>query len=66
MTRDGLVCTAKVKTSSTVATRAKKQRKGELVITSSTLLTRPVMKLFTGDGWQSLNFTGPLKGFQSF
>ena len=66
VTRDGLVCTAKVKTSSTVATRAKKQRKGELVITSSTLLTCPVMKLFTGDGWQSLNFTSPLKGFQSF
>lgn len=45
VSRDGLIRTAKVKTSSTVATRAKRQRKGEPVITSTTLLTRPVTKL---------------------
>ena len=44
--RDGLVRTVRVKTSCTVATRAKRQRKGEpLSGESTTLLTRPVTKL---------------------
>lgn len=46
VSRDGLVRTVKVKTSSTVATRAKRQRKGEPMITAaSTILTCPVTKL---------------------
>ena len=44
--RDGLVRTVKVKTSCTVATRAKRQRKGEPVNRDgTTVLTRPVTKL---------------------
>ena len=44
--RDGLVRTVRVKTSCTVATGAKRQRKGEpLGGESTTLLTRPVTKL---------------------
>ena len=44
--RDGLVRTVRVKMSCTVATRAKRQRKGEpLSGESTTLLTRPVTKL---------------------
>ena len=44
--RDGLVRTVRVKTSCTVATRAKRQRKGEpLSEESTTELTRPVTKL---------------------
>ena len=44
--RDGLVRTVRVKTSCTVATRAKRQRKGEpLGGESTTVLTRPVTKL---------------------
>ena len=44
--RDGLVRTVRVKTSCTVATRAKRQRKGELPSGESmTVLTRPVTKL---------------------
>ena len=44
--RDGLVRTVRVKTSCTVATRAKRQRKGELLSGESmTVLTRPVTKL---------------------
>ena len=44
--RDGLVRTVRVKTSCTVATRAKRQRKGEpLSGESTTVLTRPVTKL---------------------
>lgn len=43
--RNGLVRTTKVKTSSTVAIRAKRQRKGEPIITSSIVLMHPVMRL---------------------
>ncbi|KAK3715636.1 hypothetical protein QZH41_008075 [Actinostola sp. cb2023] len=43
--RDGHVRTVKVKTSSTVATRAKRQRKGENKASSTVILTRPVTKL---------------------
>ena len=44
--RDGLVRTVRVKTSCTVATRAKRQRKGETLSgESTTVLTRPVTKL---------------------
>jgi len=44
--RDGLVRTVRVKTSCTVATRAKRQRKGEPVNRDgTTVLTRPVIKL---------------------
>ena len=44
--RDGLVRTVRVKTSCTVATRAKRQRKGEHVNrASTTVLTRPLTKL---------------------
>jgi len=44
--RDGLVHTVRVKTSCTVATRAKRQHKGEpLSKESTTVLTRPVTKL---------------------
>jgi len=44
--RDGLVRTVRVKTSCTVATRAKRQRKGEPVSKEgTTILTRPVTKL---------------------
>ena len=44
--RDGLVCTVRVKTSCTVATHAKRQRKGEPVNRDgTTVLTRPVAKL---------------------
>ena len=42
--RDGYVRTVRVKTSSSVATKAKRQRKGEYKV-SSTILTRPVHKL---------------------
>ena len=41
---DGYVRSAKVKTCSTVATRAKRQRKGEYK-SSTTVLTRPITKL---------------------
>ena len=41
---DGCVRVAKVKTASTVATHAKKQRRGE-VKTSTVVLTRPVTSL---------------------
>ena len=41
---DGCVRVAKVKTASTVATHAKRQRRGE-VKTSTVLLTRPVTSL---------------------
>ena len=37
--RNGLVRSVKIKTSSTVATRAKRQRKGEPMVTASTVLT---------------------------
>ena len=44
--RDGLVHTVRVKTSCTVATRAKRQHKGvPLSKESTTVLTRPVTKL---------------------
>ena len=43
--RNGLVRTTKVKTSSTVAIHAKPQRKGEPIITSSIVLMHPVMRL---------------------
>ena len=42
--RDGYVRTVRVKTSSSVSTKAKPQRKGEYKV-SSTILTRPVHKL---------------------
>ena len=42
--QDGYVRSAKVKTSSTVATRAKRKRKGEYK-SSTTVLTRPITKL---------------------
>lgn len=42
--KDGYVRSAKVKTSSTFATRAKRQRKGEYK-DSTTVLTRPITKL---------------------
>ena len=43
--RDGLVRTVRVKTSSTVATRAKKQRKEDLKGKTTVILTRPVTKV---------------------
>ena len=44
--RDGLVRTVRMKTSCTVATRAKRQREGETLSgESTTVLTRPVTKL---------------------
>jgi hypothetical protein len=42
--KDGYVRTVKVKTSSTVSTRAKHRRRGENKI-NTTILTRPVAKL---------------------
>ena len=45
VSRDGLVRTVKIKTSSTVATRAKRQRRGEPLISANSILTRPVTKL---------------------
>ncbi len=44
VSEDGLVRAVNVKTSSTVITRAKRQRRGELK-TTSTVLTRPIQKL---------------------
>lgn len=43
--RNGLVHTTKVKTSSTVAIHARRQRKGEPIITLSIVLMHPVMRL---------------------
>ena len=45
VSRDGLVRTVKIKTSSTVATRAKRQRRGEPLVSANSILTRPVTKL---------------------
>ena len=42
--RDGLVRSAKVKTTSTVATRSRRKRKEEMNV-STVILTRPIVKL---------------------
>ena len=43
--RDSLVRSVKIKTSSSVAARAKRHRKGEPMITASAVLKRPVTML---------------------
>lgn len=45
VSQDGLVRSVKVKTDSTVATRAKREHTGEPFISENTILTCPVTKL---------------------
>ena len=47
--RDGLVRFARVRTTSTVATRSRRKRKEETSV-STLILTRPIVKLSVGDG----------------
>ena len=47
--RDGLVRSATVRTTSTVATRSRRKREEETSV-STVILTRPIVKLSVGDG----------------